>query len=198
MSSADVDAILAFERDATTGALFRVLADTGLRRGEVGRLEWRDVDLVRAVVLVRRSKSGKPREVPLTVKAGEAFGVLKSMRGAVPMKGADPVFVGVRLDTLTNRFARAAKAAGFALHLHDLRHSCASRLAQAGVPLPTVGQILGHRCWTTTARYANHVPDGAAAEAVRRLDAPPPKAENSDGKGTSGGTQDSARAQVAT
>lgn len=189
VSSADVDAILAVETDATTRAVFRVLADTGLRRGEVGRLEWRDVDLTRGIVLVRRSKIGKPREVPLTAKASEAFGVLKSLRGAVPMKGADPVFVGVRLDTLTNRFHRAAKAAGFALRLHDLRHSCASRLAQAGVPLPTVGAILGHRCWTTTARYANHVPAGAAVEAIRRLDAKPEKAADSTEIGGQAGGQ---------
>ncbi len=197
VSSADVDAILALEPDAGTRALFRVLADTGLRRGEVGRVEWRDVDLVRDVVLVRRSKSGHPREVPLTAKAHAAFDVLRALRGPVPMKGRDPVFTGGRIDTLTNRFHRAAKSAGFALRLHDLRHSCASRLAQANVPLPTVGAILGHRCWTTTARYAHHVPEGAAVEAIRRLDAGPVKGTDSTEKGGQAGGQNGGAATKA-
>jgi integrase len=67
------------------------------------------------------------------------------------------------------------------MRLHDLRHSCASRLAQAGVPLPTIGAALGHRCWQTTARYANHVPAGAVAEAMRKLDAPLVKPEAANG-----------------
>lgn len=176
LAATDVDRIVATAPDARLACLLRVLADTGLRRSEVGRLEWRDVDLVRGVLVVRQSKSGRPREVPLTGPAHRAFAALHEQRGAVPLAG--PYFVWPEidakgLDSVTAAFKRLRTRAGFpSLRLHDLRHGFCSRLAQAGVPMPTIAALAGHESIVTTMRYASHLPDGATADAIRRLDAP--------------------------
>jgi integrase len=84
------------------------------------------------------------------------------------------------VDVLSRRFAVAAKAAGFDLTLHSLRHSCASRLIQRGVPVPVVAKILGHKCHTTTLRYV-HLAPGATHEAIRSLDSPMKAARDTQG-----------------
>lgn len=54
------------------------------------------------------------------------------------------------------------------VHWHDLRHSCASMLINAGVDLYTVGKILGHSSPVTTQRYA-HLSQGTLQKAMRKL-----------------------------
>jgi len=79
--------------------------------------------------------------------------------------------------------ARVAKQAGHAgLRLHDMRHAFCSRLAQAGVPIPTIKVLAGHKSIAPTMRYAGHVPGGATFEATKRLDKPVDDSEG-DAKG---------------
>lgn len=150
-------------------------AETGLRRGELTALTWQDIDLATETLLVRTSKSGKPRQVPLTPLAIDTLTKLRDTRGATPMTGAHPVFPsyqGASKDNMTRDFKKAASKAGRAtLRLHDLRHAFASRLCRAGVPIPTVGELLGHSpsSLAVVFRYARHQPDGAGRAAVARL-----------------------------
>lgn len=168
ISSADVDRLLSHAEDVRFRALLRVLADTGLRRSEALRLEGRDVDFGRGVVVVRQSKSGRPRTVPLTAAARTA---LADVRVEVQSALLWPEFVGGRMGAVESRFRRLKKRAGFPnLRLHDLRHAFCSRLAQEGVPLPTIAVLAGYESVATTMRYASHVPDGAAREAIGRLE----------------------------
>ena len=84
---------------------------------------------------------------------------------------------------MTSRFRSLAKRAGFdGLRLRDMRHAFCSRLAQAGVPIPTIKVLAGHKSIATTMRYAGHVPGGATFEAIRRLDKPDQGTEG-DAKG---------------
>jgi integrase len=132
---------------------------TGLRQGELLRLEWKDVDYVKGTVTVLISKNTKRRIVHLPAPAIDA---LKKLRrdGVV---GPKLVFVrpnGEPADKsfLTfhwNEVRKAAKLTDF--RWHDLRHSCASFLAQNGASLVEIGSVLGHSSPSITAKYAHMV-----------------------------------------
>ncbi|MCK6479100.1 MAG: tyrosine-type recombinase/integrase [Planctomycetes bacterium] len=177
LTAADIDRIID-AADARLRPLIAVAADTGLRRGELLSLEWRDVQLGRGVVVVRKSKSKRPREVPMTQRARETLKALRGERTG-PEEG-NPDFVFAHIANLeptwaatfvASRFRKAATAAGFpTVTFHGLRHAFCSRLAQSGVPLPTVKALAGHGSLALTSRYASHVPDNAEVAAVRALD----------------------------
>lgn len=111
-----------------------VAAFTGLRRGELARL--RPIHVQEDLIYVQYSKSGKPRKVPVVHHIAFALRRLP---------------FGVHADTLTHAVQRAAPGVRF----HDLRHTAASLLIQAGVDLYRVGTILGHSDIRTTRRYAH-------------------------------------------
>lgn len=145
---------------------------TGARQGELLALCWEDVDLDRGLLTFRETKNGEPR----TVKASETLrAVLKGLRGSKERFAGGKVFRNhggepIHRDGLTWSFRRAvrlAKLDGF--RFHDLRHSAASFMVQAGVPLNTVREVLGHRSLGMTLRYA-HLAPTHQAEAVAALD----------------------------
>jgi len=102
------------------------------------------------------------------ISGGYGEFVLASPRNSVPLPGTIPFdvgailscAVGTGLHALRGAWARAKAAAGLPpdLRIHDLRHSFASALANAGIPLFEIGTVLGHRQLSTTTRYAHHAP----------------------------------------
>jgi integrase len=144
--------------------------DTGCRQGELLRLEWRDVDLERREILVRKSKSGKTRTVPLTERAVARLREMKDAR-VISHDGPDRVLANLPV-TLSGPAARLFKVAAAAighpdLRPHDCRHQYAVNMIQAGVPITTVADLLGHspRSIAVTMRYARHAPRNAAQNA---------------------------------
>lgn len=151
--------------------LVLVAMNTGLRRGELLGLGWRDVNLPAKLLTVTAAtaKSQKTRHVPLNA---EALDVLTRWQ-----KQCDPVGLvfagsaGVRMGSVKKSWAgltTAAKLADF--RFHDLRHDFASKLVTAGVDLNTVRELLGHADIKMTLRYAHLAPDNLAA-AVAKLGA---------------------------
>jgi integrase len=132
---------------------------TGLRQGELLRLEWKDIDFVGKTVTVLISKNTKRRIVHLPAPAVDA---LKRLRrdGVI---GRKLVFVngsGEPADKffLTFHWQKVRAAAGLVdFRWHDLRHSCASFLAQNGASLVEIGSVLGHSSPSITAKYAHLV-----------------------------------------
>jgi integrase len=128
---------------------------TGLRQGELLRLEWKDVDFERKTVAVLIAASARRRIVHLPMPAIEGLRTLCA-DGAV---GPKPIFVdpdGRRAskDYLSVHWKRVRAAAGLVdFKWHDLRHSCASYLAQAGASLAEIGSVLGHSSPALTAKY---------------------------------------------
>lgn len=144
--------------------------NTGLRFGELTGLLWSDVDLTGALLTVRSesAKSGHARHVPLNADALE---VLKAWlpADAKPAAYIFPGRDGSRLADIKTAWApllRAAKVTAF--RFHDLRHTFASKLVQAGVDLNTVRELLGHADIKMTLRYAHLAPEHKAA-AVAKL-----------------------------
>jgi integrase len=103
---------------------------------------------------VPTSKTGKPRQVPIA-------------KPLIPYLSSLPL--GLSYWQLHDGFDAARKAAGMPhVQFHDLRHTAASWLINAGVDLYTVGRILGHSSTQTTARYA-HLSDASLKAAMRKL-----------------------------
>lgn len=148
-----------------------VAMHTGLRRGELFGLRWRDVDLVGAQLTVRGSgaKSGRTRHVPLNTIALET---LRTWRGDREPAAGDLVWPGdddQPLQDIKKAWAPVLKKAGVSsFRFHDLRHTFASRLVMAGVDLNTVRELLGHADLKMTLRYAHLAPEMKAA-AVAKL-----------------------------
>lgn len=138
--------------------------NTGMRQGEVFNLEWRDVDLVNKVLTVEgdTSKSGQTRHIPLNK---EALAVLTNWRKLNERQGyVFPGQSGARLDNVKKSWAGVLTLANItAFRWHDLRHTFASKLVMAGVPLNTVRELLGHSDIKMTLRYAHLAPDSKAA-----------------------------------
>ena len=144
--------------------------NTGLRRGELFSLKWSDVDLDAKMltVVATSAKSGQTRRIPLNEEALTVLTTWRNRQGnaeGLVFPGAD----GARLTNITKSWGgvvKFAKLSGF--NFHDLRHTFASRLVQAGVDLNTVRTLLGHSEIATTLVYAHLAPDNlrAAVEKV--------------------------------
>jgi integrase len=143
--------------DATMHAAIIVALATGMRRGELLRLTWDDLDFKRETVTILETKTDVPRSVYLPEVAVEA---LKTLRAGKVAQLKGPVWTlpngkPIAYFTFNARWLRIRKKAGLPkVRFHDLRHSCASYLVQAGASLPQVGQILGHSSPQVTMRYA--------------------------------------------
>lgn len=134
------------------GDYVRLAAYTGIRRGHLLRLTHHDVE-GGFIQLDRSSKTRNLQMVPLHPKVREIAARL-------------PLGIGDR--QLRESWDRARKAAGIDCRWHDLRHTCASWLVQAGVPIYTVAQMLGHSSTAVTQRYAHLAPQHLA-DAVAKL-----------------------------
>jgi len=161
-------------------ALVRLALDSGARLGELLALRWSDIDGTE--VTIRRTvaaddgptlrfdtpKNDKARKVELDVRT---FGVLTKMRqrqdaepvadmgGLVFRRPTSAGFQPWRPDSTTHAFQRQSKAAGVrVIAFHYLRHTCATWLLDAGMPVTEVSKRLGH--WApsfTLDRYSHTV-----------------------------------------
>ncbi len=158
---------------ATIRAFVVLVGETGARFGEVAGLRWDQLAAGDAAVTFQHTKSGRTRRVPLTERARTALAELRSKRVA-PMTGEDLVLAGHPLSHsyVLRTFRVGLKSAGLPtkVRLHDLRHSFASQLVQAGVALSVVAQLLGHSSLVVTSRYARHAPASLAVLAVQELE----------------------------
>jgi len=140
---------------------------TGLRWGELAGLYWKDVDLQARRLTVRGegAKSRQTRHIPLNDTAHTA---LLDWRGELPRMGlVFPGKAGV-LDNVTKSWTRLLNTAGIKeFRWHDLRHSFASKLVQAGIDLNTVRELMGHADIKMTLRYAHLAPEHRAAAVAR-------------------------------
>jgi integrase len=130
---------------------------TGARRGELINLKWNDINLssARPEIYVRKTKNGDPRLLPVVGSTLELARALKRRRA----HGSPYVFVAANEQNKPYYFFdahwyRALKEAGLEdFRFHDLRHTCASYLANGGASILEVADVLGHRTLRMTLRY---------------------------------------------
>jgi len=161
--------------------LFELAVYTGLRLGELLELRWTEVDHKRARLRVRRSKSGKPRTVPLLAPARAALERLLELR--TDAQRASPLVI-CRLDGDAYSEGYDARwgdtwrvrVTDRPVRFHDLRHTCASHLVLGtwgrSLRLDEVRAWLGHSSITVTQRYA-HLGDGHLDELARTMSTAP-------------------------
>jgi excisionase family DNA binding protein len=144
--------------------------NTGMRRGEILGLRWDEVDPAGRSVLVKRTKGGRDRIVPLN---DAAAGVIKAQREKSPGSYVFPSTKGKEfMRTVDHSFRRACRLAGIVgLRFHDLRHTFATRLIRRGADIITVQALLGHYAVTVTQRYTHSGADEKrrAVEALARV-----------------------------
>jgi integrase len=152
-------------------AAIRLLIFTGCRLSEVLSLKWEHVDLDQHEMTLPDSKTGK-KTVQL---AGPAIEVLEN----ISRRFGNPYVIagekaGQHLIGLPHIWMRIREKAGFPdVRIHDLRHSYASSAAQAGMTLPFIGALLGHRELATTNRYVHLMSDPlkqAAEKVAEKID----------------------------
>ncbi len=178
--------------------LFVTALRTGLRLGELAALMKSDVDLAAKEVHVKRAMSAG---VETSTKSGREFilpiddELVRTLRTHMSECGRRArVFVADDGGTLTSNnvkstFATCIRLAGVPkIRFHDLRHTFAEQLAEAGVPLEVLKDLLNHSDSRTTQRYSKtHL--AVRREAIRKLPSVEPEVADDDGEGMGSGSE---------
>jgi integrase len=156
----------AIERDPNIQAsnFMKMALFTGMRRGELFRLQWQDVDFDRGFIHIRNPKGGQDQKIPLNHAANDLL-------AGHPKTGSPYVFPGrggkqrTDINKQVTRIKAAASLPKDFRALHGLRHVYASMLASSGqVDLYTLQKLLTHKSAAMTQRYA-HLRDKALRRA---------------------------------
>jgi integrase len=194
-SSEELNALLRATHGDQERAIILTAALTGLRRGELVALCWRDVDFAQTAIRVRANisrgqlatpKSGKIRSVPMVDEVARALDGLSRREHFTA--DADPVFVntvGARLDAskLSKRYRDAVKRAGIRhLPLHSLRHHFGS-MAVRKANIVQLQSWMGHSDVRVTSRYLHHASQATDAALLSEAFAREPLEKTNDTEG---------------
>jgi site-specific recombinase XerD len=164
-------------RDRRDEACLRLLAETGIRAGELLRLNTADVELGRGLAVVRRGKGGKGRYVAFTPQTAAAIDRYLRVRRRHTLAASPALWLtetggkdrlgyhGLRVALLGR--ARAAGVAGF--HLHKLRHTFASRWLSAGGSEGGLMAVAGWSSREMVDRYSRATASERAVAEAKRL-----------------------------
>ena len=147
-------AAVAQEDDPYVVAAIPLFLLTGLRKRELLSAKWADVDQARGEIRLPMTKTGEAQVRVLIAPAVDILSSLPRMAGSpyVFPRASDP---SKPRDDIKKPWDRIRKRAGLAnVTLHDLRRTAGSIMAQQGVPLEVIGQVLGHSHPSVTRLYA--------------------------------------------
>jgi len=153
--------------------LFHMLFHTGMRLGEALALDWADIEFDHARIIIRQSKSGEGRSVPLRqILADELIRWKPQARGS---RWVLPARYDVEqpMQSIRKGWLRLCQGAGVSnLRPHDLRHNFTSVLQADGVSDSIIMSITGHKTHVMLHRYS-HANDKMRAKALASLPEPP-------------------------
>jgi integrase/recombinase XerD len=151
-------------------AWFLLMLHSGLRTGEVRRLKQGDLDLEARRLRIEQSKGLKDRLVYLSAATVEAVAAYQAVRGPA---GTDQLSLYRHLPLTgtycSQRLKTYGTRCGVRVTPHQLRHSCATLLLNAGAPVVTVQMLLGHKNVDTTLAYARLYDGTVAADYYRAM-----------------------------
>jgi integrase len=143
-----------------------VAVNTGMRKGEIMGLKWRDIDFKRGIVHLANTKNGEKREIPLNENT------INTLISVPKHHESELIFVkdnGQSYGDFKKSFFTACSKSGIkSFRFHDLRHTFASQLVMNGVDLNTVRELLGHKSMVMTLRYS-HLSPNFKKQAVETL-----------------------------
>lgn len=152
--------------DIQIAGIFKLALYSGMRRSELLRLEWRDVDFERRTIRLRETKGGIDQSIPMSELVYELLGKHPRVEGSpyiFPGKEGNRRYDVKRHADYIRRLAELPE--GFR-PMHGLRHTYASLLASSGqVDLYTLSKLLTHKSPATTKRYA-HLADKTLQQAT--------------------------------
>jgi len=144
--------------------IVEIAIHSGMRRGELLGLRWKDVDFKGRMIVLEKTKNGERRVIPMNDT------VVRALKSLPVHLHEEKIFTGIPGDALSKAFERACKRAGIeGCRYHDLRHTHASHLVMGGTSLRAVQTLLGHKDLRMTMRYSHLSPEHLR-EAVTTLD----------------------------
>jgi integrase len=151
------------EKDQQAADIVRLTLLTGARISEVLNAEWSQFE--EPGIWTKPHTTTKQKEFHRVPLADEAIDLLDRLRN----HKSRYVFAGRTYDSFRNAWDRIRQIANIEdVRAHDLRHSHASFLVNAGFSLPVIGGMLGHKTVSTTARYA-HLADDTLRKAAKSV-----------------------------
>jgi len=157
-----------------------IALNTGMRRGEILNLKWKDVDFHGKVITLWDTKNREKRYIPMNSTVWNVlFNIEKNPQSEYVFPGASPSgHLGE--SYISHLFEATVKKAGLTdFRFHDLRHTFASWLVMKGINLKTVQELMGHKSFSMTLRYSHLSPDHKK-EAVEFLVENAPKGKMMD------------------
>ena len=140
--------------------LVTVAIYAGPRRGELLKLRWSNVDFGLNVINFTETKTNRDRAVPMEPIVREALLELSQHSGNAEYVFTNPDS-GTRYTDVKKSFSAACREAGITnFTFHDLRHTFGSRLADAGVDVVKIKELMGHASIVTTMRYIHATDQG--------------------------------------
>lgn len=149
-------------------SMITAAVDTGMRRGEITGQMWEDIDFSRRLLFVTRSKTpeGESREIPLTERLYSLLLEKKQPQGIVFG------YQGEQVRIIKTSWRKALKNAGIRhIRFHDLRHTFATRLMEAGVLQEIRMALMGHSPGAKVHSVYTHIELPVKREAIRKLEA---------------------------
>lgn len=134
-----------------------IATHSGMRKGEILRLRWEQIDLGNGLIFLSDTKSNKRREVSINNTIGA---ILRNLPHGLE---SEYVFVdrnGMPFKDIKRSFATALKRAGIAdFHFHDLRHTFASHARMGGAEMGDIKEQVGWTSWAMVQKYAHLAPE---------------------------------------
>ena len=126
---------------------------TGASKGELTKLRWNNIDFERRTAYVATTKNGQPKVLPLTDSVIKELQLFDTKDSSLIFASKIKVEVAYCFTKPWKKALEDAEIKDF--RFHDLRHSCASYLAQSGASLLEIAEVLGHKQIQVTKRYAH-------------------------------------------
>lgn len=155
--------------------LCRFALATGMRQGEICRLDIADLDRNERSIIIRdrkdpKNKQGNDQTVPLLP---DAWAIIEPLIGG----RSEGFLFPYQADSISAAFTRGCQNVDppiVDLHFHDLRHKATAAFFRMGLDIPRVALLTGHKTWTMLRRYTAIKP-ADVHDAVKRNQTPPAK-----------------------